>query len=43
MDISIESKILKYDIRKYNISKCEYLIECNTIHHLDFTIFDPFS
>ena len=38
VDIPIGSKILKYDI-----SKCEYTIEHNTIHHLEFTNFDPFS
>ena len=38
MHIPIRSKILKY-----NISKCEYTIEYNTLHCLVFTKFDPFS
>ena len=38
VDIPIRSKILKY-----NVSKCEYTIEYNTIYHLKFTDFEPFS
>ena len=43
VDTSIECKILKYDIRKYDISKREHAIEYNTIHRQVFPNFDPFS